>query len=203
MALNLNNRYPGRANPPSIDYPEGSIKNQTAPGAKDGTPLDADWANDKEGFFQSLLSKAGVFANGLVDKVGASQYFDALTQGFTASDSEVNGGVVDDKFITPKKLRAGFAISLATNGYVAFPTWLGGLILQWGMVSGTNGGTANATFPIAFNTVFHCIPFYFYGADPGATTSPGGGGIFYITNTSATFRFMSGFANSRYFAWGI
>lgn len=80
MALNISNKYPGRANAPSIDYPEGSIKNQTAPGAKDGTPLDADWANDKEGFFQSLLKESGITANGNVDTVVASQLYDALLQ---------------------------------------------------------------------------------------------------------------------------
>lgn len=78
MSLKLNERYPNRFNNPSPDYPQGSFKNRTAPGAKDGSYLEQDWANDKEGFFQSLLSKAGVLANGLIDKVGASQYFDAL-----------------------------------------------------------------------------------------------------------------------------
>ena len=78
MALNLPNRYPGRFNPPSAGYPEGSFKNRTAPGALDGSYLEQDWANDKEGFFQSLLDAAGVSADGNVDEVGASQYFSSL-----------------------------------------------------------------------------------------------------------------------------
>ncbi|PUB43239.1 hypothetical protein [Pseudomonas sp. GV047] len=78
MSLKLNERYPGRFNNPSADYPQGSFKNRTAPSAKDGSYLEQDWANDKEGFFQSLLSAAGLEANGSVDKVGASQLFDAL-----------------------------------------------------------------------------------------------------------------------------
>lgn len=78
MSLKLNERYPGRYNNPSADYPLGSFKNRTAPGAKDGSYLEQDWANDKEGFFQSLLSLAGITPNGSVDKVGASQFFDAL-----------------------------------------------------------------------------------------------------------------------------
>ena len=78
MSLKLNERYPGRYNNPSADYPLGSFKNRTAPGAKNGSYLEQDWANDKEGFFQSLLSLAGITPNGSVDKVGASQFFDAL-----------------------------------------------------------------------------------------------------------------------------
>lgn len=78
MALKLDERYPGRANPPSLDYPQGSFKNRTSPDAKDGTYLEQDWANDQQGFFQSLIHKAGMVASGLVDKVGASQYYDAL-----------------------------------------------------------------------------------------------------------------------------
>lgn len=78
MTLKLNERYPGRFNNPSAGYPGGSFKNRTTPTAKDGSYLEKDWANDKEGFFQSLLSAAGITANGAVDAVGASQFFDAL-----------------------------------------------------------------------------------------------------------------------------
>lgn len=79
MALKLNERYPGRFVNPSGEYPLGSFKNRTTPTSKDGSYLEKDWANDKEGFFQSLIYSAGLVANGLVDKVGASQYFDALS----------------------------------------------------------------------------------------------------------------------------
>ncbi|WP_141229016.1 hypothetical protein [Pseudomonas fragi] len=78
MTIKLNERYPGRFNNPTAGYPQGSFKNRTTPTAKDGSYLEKDWANDKEGFFQSLLSAAGVTANGAVDAVGASQLFDAL-----------------------------------------------------------------------------------------------------------------------------
>lgn len=78
MALKLNERYPGRFNNPSADYPQGSFKNRTSPTAKDGSYLEQDWANDKEGFFQSLISVAGTVPSGVADKVGTSQYYDAL-----------------------------------------------------------------------------------------------------------------------------
>lgn len=82
MALKLNERYPGRFNSPTTQYPQGSFKNRTAPGAKDGSYLEQDWANDALAFLSSLLSGAGLTANGSVDTVGASQYYDALKKIF-------------------------------------------------------------------------------------------------------------------------
>lgn len=78
MTLKLNERYPGRFNNPSADYPQGSFKNRTSPTAKDGSYLEKDWANDKEGFFQSIIAAAAITPSGAVDKVGASQLYDAL-----------------------------------------------------------------------------------------------------------------------------
>lgn len=80
MALKLNERYPGRFDNPSGQYPQGSFKNRSAPDVFDGSYLEKDWANDKEGLFQSLLVSAGITPNGDVDAVGSSQYFNALLQ---------------------------------------------------------------------------------------------------------------------------
>ncbi|MCU0073732.1 phage tail protein [Pseudomonas koreensis] len=67
-----------------------------------------------------------------------------------ATQELTDTGADDTTIVTPKKLRWGFQILKAVNGYIVFPSWLGGLIIQWGRVSG-NGGTDIATaFPIAF-----------------------------------------------------
>lgn len=78
MALKLNEEYPGRFNNPSAEYPQGSFKNRTTPTSADGSYFEQKWANDQLAFFSSLLSSAGMEANGQVDKVGASQYYEAL-----------------------------------------------------------------------------------------------------------------------------
>ena len=78
MAIRLIDRYPGRANPASDEYPQGSVKNKTSLDLNDGTPLEKDWANDKEAFFQGLLQSAGVTPSGTVDTVQNSDYLDSL-----------------------------------------------------------------------------------------------------------------------------
>lgn len=70
-----------------------------------------------------------------------------------ANQDAVNAGLNDAAYVTPKKLRFGFLLSLAANGYVGLPTWLGGVIIQWGYTPATTLDSDVATsFPIAFPT---------------------------------------------------
>lgn len=94
-----------------------------------------------------------------------------------ATSEDMAAGESDEKAVTPKKLRAGFHLMLGANGCIAFPTWLGGLIIQWGGFGGAalNQGPINGfyyrdfdvTFPISF--VEEC---YLVLAAPG-----NGGGV--------------------------
>lgn len=78
MALKRNERYPGRFENPSDSHPQGAFKNRTSPSAQDGSYFESDWANDWSGFFEALLTNAGVRANGNVDSATSSQYYDSL-----------------------------------------------------------------------------------------------------------------------------
>lgn len=86
-----------------------------------------------------------------------------------ASQGEVDAGVVTDKFVAPSTLRFGFAASFTPNGYIAFPSWLGGLIIQWG--TSVNTGTSTlVTFPIPFPTTVRHIS---YGNVPSSLLTAG------------------------------
>lgn len=77
MAINLNNQYTN-SEPATPDYPFGSIKNATAPGLLDGTPLDKVWKNDHLGFLQGILQEAGITPNDIADTAQVSQYKQAI-----------------------------------------------------------------------------------------------------------------------------
>ncbi|MCQ2994175.1 phage tail protein [Pseudomonas syringae] len=68
-----------------------------------------------------------------------------------ATQAQTDTGTDDATIITPKKLRWGFSILKAQNGYIAFPSWLGGLVIQWGSTTATAADYL-VTFPIAFPT---------------------------------------------------
>jgi len=65
------------------------------------------------------------------------------TQAFT------DAGADDTTIVTPKKLCWGFQVLKAANGYVVFPTWLGGLIIQWGYSTIPLGATV-VPFPLSY-----------------------------------------------------
>lgn len=78
MAIKIYEKFAPRANPADGDYPYGSIKNESVPGAKDGTPLDAVWANDYAGFDAALLADSETTPSGDPDTVGSSQRLEAI-----------------------------------------------------------------------------------------------------------------------------
>ncbi len=67
-----------------------------------------------------------------------------------ATQAMTDAGVDDATIVTPKKLRWGFQILKGVAGYIVFPSWLGGLIIQWGTTLTSAGGTSSVALPIVF-----------------------------------------------------
>lgn len=110
------------------------------------------------------------------------------------TQAEVDAGVLDDVAVTPKKLRFGFEASFTSNGYIVFPTWLGGLIVQWGNPNGSSSGSAGTnqvSFPLAFpNSPLVVIPVDI-STSPPSLCAVGVGNIS-PTGFTAAWRVISG-----------
>lgn len=107
---------------------------------------------------------SGPSGAGAQDPVSAPAYWRTKA----ATQTETNTGVGDRFFVTPRKLRFGFAISIGQNGYIKFPSWMGGLIVQWGFLATPSLDTVvTASFPIAFPNA--CLSAQATGRNTDAT----------------------------------
>ena len=109
---------------------------------------------------REFLAATATTGNAVVNKT----QFDAKTGQATetvagiaeiCTDAELLAGASDAVVATPLKLRLGFAASFATNGYISFPTWLGGLIIQWGLKNVPLSSTASVAFLPTFANVYN------------------------------------------------
>lgn len=83
MTIKLYEKYAPRATAGNASYPFGSIKNESLPGANDGTPLEQAWGNDIEGFKQAALAASGIVPDGMPDTAQQSQIWQAIQMGTT------------------------------------------------------------------------------------------------------------------------
>jgi len=154
MAIKIFEKFAPRANPADADYPYGSIKNESVPGAKDGTPLDAAWGNDYAGSDAELFAQAGIVPSGEPDKLGASQRVDAMRQMFS------NVGTVAD--IASGKFKVGARVRVTDRANELFLVSDGGAADGYGTIPA--GGVATATIQPKQN-VYNIVGF---GAVDGA-----------------------------------
>lgn len=116
MAIDPSAEYPSQislADP--TGYPLGKAKNVVVAGDGTGTPFEQKWLNDVWGFLQQLLSAVAVEPSGTPDKVGASQYYDALE---TLRLADVAGAAIANNGArTPDNSYAGVFVG-ASAGYM-------------------------------------------------------------------------------------
>ena len=85
-----------------------------------------------------------------------------------ATQAQTNSGTDNATIVTPRKLRAGFLASFTENGFIAFPTWLGGLIIQWGRTATLPDGSGlNVSLPLTFPATTLQIWTSLYGSVSG------------------------------------
>jgi hypothetical protein len=100
-----------------------------------------------------------------------------------ATQAEVDAGADDTRAVTPLKLRNGFAVSLASTGYLKFPTWLGALVIQWGTVTANASGRATGAWPTAFpNSIYVALANGSVGASSNSVTAATRGSATSLTN---------------------
>ena len=78
MSVKAWEKYQPNASSPSPQYPYGSLRQETALGVGDGTPLDVEWGNDFEAFKQTAFSRSGLVPSGNTDTVTNSEMFNAV-----------------------------------------------------------------------------------------------------------------------------
>ncbi|MDG2968431.1 phage tail protein [Pseudomonas extremaustralis] len=101
----------------------------------------------------------------------------------------------DTVMATPKKLRLGFQFSIAANGYIVFPSWLGGLIIQRGVQTAEPSAATNYGYPMAFPT-----GHLFSGAQV-ANTSGVDASVRNINMNLSQFRLDTSLASAHAAAW--
>jgi hypothetical protein len=87
-----------------------------------------------------LTSTGAIQGNAVTANSGAFNELTAQT---------VGQGVDDTNVATTAWAKAGLNMSLTVPGFIRLPTWMGGLILNWGMTGPGGGGFV--TFPLAFS----------------------------------------------------
>lgn len=85
MSVKAWEKYQPNATSPSPQYPYGSLRQETALGVGDGTPLDVEWGNDFEAFKQTAFSRSGLVPSGNTDTITNSEMFNAMQDSTTRS----------------------------------------------------------------------------------------------------------------------
>ena len=110
-----------------------------------------------------------------------------LQQGTTkvATAVQMLDSTNDLVMVTPKKLRLGFASSFTPTGYFVFPSWLGGLVIQWGAVEYQTNG--DSLLPVSFPVEFpYSVLYADWTVDSDILSSVIGSYVYQVTKKGMT-----------------
>lgn len=174
MALKIYEKFAPRANVGDTNYPNGSIKNESVPGAKDGTPLDATWGNDYAGFDAALFAEAATIPSGSADTALVSQRLDALHSIFdvygTVAELAAGKFEVDKRVAVTDRDGKIFLIQSGgtTNGNSIIPAGGTNTAVRVASKSNNTSVSMGAT-PVASDSATNAAIEYLYAVDTDAT----------------------------------
>ncbi len=168
MAVQPKLLYPAQIVTTVAAYPYGKARNDGVPGDASGTPLEKAWVNDLWGFLQAILVEAGVSPSGQPDKVGSSQYLDALR---AIVDRSVGTRVALSNWNAPMQNGEFYAVASNPDGSVIVAAGVG-------VTVSTDGGwtwTPKLTSTSAIFTDVIWDGTQFAVLETGASATTGGG----------------------------
>ena len=147
MAINLATQYRGKTSGTNANYPYGQGRNITTSGDGTGTPFEAAWFNDVQGFLQAILTAGRIVPNGTPDNARSSQYLTALRALFLDESSNLSD--LTSNTTARRNLGLGSAATRNTgtsNGQVPLLSASVGIIS--GFVSNTQGSSITLSIGI-------------------------------------------------------
>jgi hypothetical protein len=146
MAINPNTNatMSGRVTAPTLDYPYGSSKNESAPGAGDGTPYFLARADDIFGFQQWLLAQASIVPSGNADTARASDYGNALSLLLNIAKAGRRNLLLGNFFINQRDVSGSVVLSAGEYGHDRFMAGAGGCSYTFATTNGVTTATISA-----------------------------------------------------------
>jgi len=155
MAIKPDVSYPGQVEPASPAYPWGGAKDETVPGAEDGTPVKQSWLSDVWGFLQGLLKTTDITPTGTPDTAIASQYRDAI--GIMSASNSRPIGVLSNNIATPNYKLDAEADIIWDSGFTTLMKTTATFTKDIGQVwmAGNGNGGRPSTIALPVDTWLH------------------------------------------------
>lgn len=132
---------------------KAGFTNGDVAGGVPATDLEADWFDSVQEEICGVIDAAGISLNVSV----RTQLLQALrSAGVFSTQAAADSST---KVATTAWAKLGMAMSLAANGYVKFPDWMGGFMVQWGNMNNVASATTTTNFQIQFpSACFAVVP---------------------------------------------